>query len=287
VIFWQPFYRAVIFIVIAGRLFAPIQASNLWWREVLNSGHTVLFAFLFFVIYQQVKIRARGMRVFAVYLYAFLIAGLLGLLVEVLQAAGQRDFSLNDLVADFIGIVAGLSFLVAHTLLKAQRNKVVVMLFVISGIGFLLFGMSSVMRLSWHYVERANAFPVIMDFASNWSTSFVRLDKGRYPGVSIIEPESDWVNYHQLRLVIYSQSKRDIRLTLRVHDKAHNQERTDRFNMRLSILPGVNRFHVSLDDIQNAPIGRQLDMRNIAGVTLFTSKKEQWQQLEIKAISLE
>lgn len=41
----------VVVLMVAGLLFLPIAADNLWWREVFNSGHTALFLVISFVLY--------------------------------------------------------------------------------------------------------------------------------------------------------------------------------------------------------------------------------------------
>ncbi len=78
-------------------------------------------------------------------------------------------------------------------------------------LGFLFLGSASLFQISWHYIQRAQAFPVILEFNAAWSNSFVHFDKtemepssdkaggnnhlfhirfsaARFPGVSVIEP---------------------------------------------------------------------------------------------------
>jgi len=264
-----------------------MQTENLWWREVINSGHTVLFFFLFFIIYPQVKVRARSSNVLTVYLYVLIIGLLLGVVIEVLQSLSQRESSLNDLYSNFFGIMAGLCVHAAFTAKNIYYKKTIAALLIIASVSFLLLGITPLLRLSWHYIERAEAFPVIMDFDSSWSGSFVQYNEGRYPGVSIIEPEPDWSDYRKLRVSIHSVSERDISLVLRVHDKTHNQEHEDRFNMKLQIKPGFNEFQIPLIKIRQGPAGRELDMKNIAGIIVFSGRSKDWAQVQVGNLSLE
>ena len=284
---WKDLYKNIILVAVVVLLFAPVHTGNLWWREAINCGHTVLFVFLSFVIYSQVKARAHDSNVLIIYLYVLVIGLLLGIVIEVLQTLVQREASLNDLYGNFLGIMTGLCLLAVFTLKNIHHQKIIALLLILGSAGFLLVGMTPLMRLSWHYVERANAFPVIVDFNSNWSTSFIHYDKGKYPGVSVIEPEPDWSDYRMLHFSVHSVNEGDINLTLRVHDKMHNQEHSDRFNTKLLIRPGFNGFQIPLNAIRHGPLDRELDLKSIAGIILFSSKQEEWMQVEVSNISLE
>jgi hypothetical protein len=268
-------------------LFAPVQTNNLWWREAINSGHTVLFFFLSFIIYPQVKARAPNSTVLIIYFYVLVIGLLFGIVIEILQTLVQREASLNDLYGNFFGLMAGICLHAAFTVKKMHHQKMIAVLLVLASAGFLLLGITPLMQLSWHYLERANAFPEIIDFDSSWSSSFMHYDEGRYPGVSIIEPEPDWSGYSKLRVSIHSVSERDINLVLRIHDKTHNQEHADRFNMKLLARPGFNEFQIPLNMIRQGPVERELDMKNIAGIIVFSSRAEDWAQVQVGNLSLE
>jgi len=217
-----------------------------------------------------------------------LVAGLLlGLLIEVMQLLVHREASLADLYGNFLGLMSGLCLLGALKLKKLHQQKMIVVLLVISSVGFFSIGMTPLARLSWHYAHRADAFPVIIDFDADWSTSFVHHDKGRYPGVSVTEPEADWSDYQQLRFGIRSVSERDMTLILRIHDRAHNQEISDRFNKKLLVQPGRNDFKISLSEIRYGPTDRELDLKNIAGIILFAAKQDDWMLVEVSNFYLE
>ena len=304
------FHRVIGLVVIAALLFASVPANNLWWREALNSGHTLLFVFFSFVIHSQLSARQRFSNIFVLYLLVLIIGMLLGVAIEVLQSIGQREASLNDLYSDFLGMMAGLCLISLLELKKSHYQKFVSILVGIAATGFLLLGLNPLLQLSWHYIERHNAFPVIVDFDADWSSSFVRFngarmikvsafnqqgyhlhlvqfDVGDYPGISVIEPEPDWSNYHSLHLKVYSMDERDHYMVLRVHDEKHNLEHSDRFNKKLLIRPGLNEFSLSLNQIRYSPADRELDLKNISGLILFSSKREQPFQLSVSNISLE
>ncbi|MCK4709774.1 MAG: hypothetical protein KAU21_14230 [Gammaproteobacteria bacterium] len=280
-------YKTIILVAVVVLLFAPVRADNFWWREAINSGHTVLFVFLSLVIYSQLKARTPDSNILIIYLYVLVIGLLLGVVIEVLQTLVQREASLNDLYRNFLGIMTGLCLLAVFTLKNIRHQKIIAVLLILTSAGFLLLGLTPLMRLSWHYLERASAFPVIMDFDSNWSSSFMHYDTGKYPGISVIEPEPDWSDYRTLYFSVYSVNQDDINLILRVHDKMHSHELSDRFNMKLLIQPGFNEFQIPLNAIQYGPLGRDLDLKCIMGIILFSSKQEEWVQVEVSNISLE
>lgn len=302
-------YRNIAWVVVFCLLFAPLPVNTLWWREVFNSGHTVLFAVLSFVIYRRIKAATHFSNNLAVY-FLVLIAGIsFGILIELLQSFAQRDASLNDLYGDFFGLLAGVLLIAAYNLRDIRHKKLVAAFLVMVASSFMLLGMFSLIQLSWYSIERRNAFPVIVDFGADWSLRFVRFknvdtslrmspgrelalypvrfNRGEYPGISVIEPESDWSNYRLLRLNIFSEYEHDVAMSLRIHDDKHNQYFSDRFNMRLLIRPGLNRVEVPLDQVERGPVSRDLDMTNIAGIILFVAKVDEPVRLELGNIFLE
>jgi len=280
--------KVIILLTVVALLFSPpVHINNLWWHEVINSGHTVLFFFLSFIIYSRLKAIAPDSSVLIIYLYVIAIGILLGIVIEGLQTLVHREFGLNDIYGNLYGIMAGLCLHAFYKLKTIHHKNLLAAVMFVGSTGFLLAGLSPLMLLSWHYVERANAFPVVMDFDSSWARSFIRYNKKNYPGVSIIEPEPDWSGYRQLRLSLHSNNKHDVNLVLRVHDNMHNQKHSDRFNMKLLVQPGLNEFQISLNAMKYGPLERELNLNKIAGVILFSSKLEEWKKIEISNLSLE
>ncbi len=281
------FRRNVVLPVVLCLLFVPFPTGNLWWREAFNCSHTLLFAVLAFIIYRQIKATKYFSNFFAIYFIVLLVGASLGALTELLQNFVQRDASLNDFYRDILGLLAGLC-LIAVTDLKAVQHKklVIVLLITLSG-SLILTGVSPLIRLSWRYVEKYNAFPVILSFDAAWSESFIHFNRKAYPGISIIEPESDWTNYHALRLDVFSTAEKTILLTIRVHDDKHNQDFSDRFNVKLQMRPGMNRVEIPLSQIASGPDNRKLDLANIAGIGLFVSKLSDYNRLKMGDIFLE
>ncbi len=76
-------------------------------------------------------------------------------------------------------------------------------------------------------------------------------------------------------------------LTIRVHDAKHNQDFSDRFNIRLQIRPGLNEIEIMLSQVVRGPSDREPDLENVAGIGLFVQKQDDFDRLEIERIFLE
>lgn len=280
--------KYLVLLAITALLLLSLPSDNLWLRELFNAGHTVLFFIISFVLYSLLHDSQRFSDIKIVYLLVLLIGLLFGVTIEMLQGFLQRESSIDDIYRDFLGLMSGISALVLSRL-ASMPDKI--MLAVLSS-GLLFVGMFSFLQISLHYVQRSDAFPLIIEFEKKWATSFmrfnnavllvdanaegskpkmfrVRFDAGSYPGISIIEPEENWLSFNTLRFNVFSNNAADVELTLRIHDKEHNQNYDDRFNRSFNIQPGLNEIVVNLNEVQSGPAGRKLDMENIAGITLF------------------
>jgi hypothetical protein len=299
-------FSAIAVLIIMSLLFMPLTAANLWWREVFNSGHTVLFFFVSIGLYYWLNAAFRLSNSPIMYLIVLVTCLLLGIAIELLQGLLQREASVDDLYRNFFGIISGLGF-VSLRRQKVLWNKVLMAIIIF---GFLLPGAFPLFKISWHYIQRANALPVILDFNANWSASFIRFnnteielssvgsgdknqlfsirfDAGKFPGVAIIEPAPDWSAYSNLRFKVFSEHNKNKDLYVRIHDKNHDNNYQDRFNQKLVIHPGLNEIIIPLAQIEKGPLNRELDLANIAGLILFLSKVEQSQLLHISNISLD
>lgn len=116
-----------------------------------------------------------------------------------------------------------------------------------------------------------------------------RLDlrAGRYPGITLAEPYPDWRRYRRLVFTIVSDLDAPLPVSIRIHDAPHDHRYRDRFNRRLTVRPGTNRFAISLDDVRRAPAGRQMDMRRIRGVILYVPRLAQPTHLYLGPLRLE
>ena len=304
-------FRLVIFpllfvISVASILFVQLPGNSLLWRELQNTGHTILFVIMALAFMNML----RGFLPVALNkaLISYAIAGAVLVIVAVITELGQslthREPSLVDIARDFAGILIGLGLYSFTEPCVKDLSKQHCYVFRISILALssclLVVSLLPLLHLTFAYVQRNDAFPVIIDFQAAWIRPFMQLNQavltqatahdssaslneltdqqqvpqlvlnsGQYPGISIIEPYPDWSAYKTLTLSLYSMQVQAIKLVLRIHDSQHNQEYSDRFNQALTIMPGNNRFRIPLLSIEHAPAGRKMDMRHIANIMLF------------------
>lgn len=272
------------------------------WREAQNSGHTPLFGVLALLI--LIYLRSAGLpgpRSFLTqYGWAFVIALATGAGVEVVQWVLHRDADVQDVVRDFAGIsaflIAGAAFDPAW---RASLQRGIRTSLLLLGLVILAGAMTPLAHLSYTYVQRDRAFPLLVDFGAAWSYTFARgqsadvapatppaawrnmaghavgilaLYPGDYPGLVISEPAPDWSHYDYLEFSLYSPYSEAIAMELRINDQRHNNAYNDRYNLDLNITPGENLIRVPLQLVRMAPRGRQMDMQHIAEIILFYNK---------------
>lgn len=289
-------------------MFVQLPGSSLLWRELQNTGHTILFAVITLAFMGMLRgVRGDPVEVnkaYISYVYAGAILVIFAVLTELGQLFTHREPSLIDIVRDMAGIVIGLGVYASidtcfMPLWTRHRYLPRISMLILSSC-LLVVSLLPLLHLSFAYAQRNDAFPVIIDFQAAWVKPFLQLNQavlihaaapdslasmndradrqqvsqlilnnGKYPGVSITESYPDWSAYNMLTLDLYSLEDQTINLVLRIHDSQHNQEFSDRFNQVLTVIPGKNRFRVPLHQVEHAPAGRDMDMMHIASIMLF------------------
>ncbi|OZB20634.1 MAG: hypothetical protein B7X58_00645, partial [Marinobacter sp. 34-60-7] len=103
----------------------------------------------------------------------------------------------------------------------------------------------------------------------------LNLDTGAYSGASLNNFPGDWRGFDRLILELHNPSDAPLDMTLRIHDLTHDRGKqiyADRFNTRLALNPGNNRFEIDLERIANAPAQRPMDMSEVRRIGLFASR---------------
>jgi hypothetical protein len=293
---------AIALTIVVASTFGQLPGDSLLWRELQNTGHTVLFGALALAVLYILRERlpvARS-RPLSAYLIAVMASLVTGIGVEFAQLLTHRDPSFPDVLRDLAGILAALGFYAAIDprlvpVWRRQRAGLRTGAVVITGCLFLA-SLAPLGQLGIACLQRDAAFPVIIDFRAAWSGPFLQLthatlttvpapqqwasasgqrvarlvlQPAQYPGISVIEPSPDWSAFTYLDFTLYSDESRPFDLVLRIHDRLHNQDYSDRFNHALRIRPGKNVFRIPLATIREAPADRHLDLRQIAGIMLF------------------
>ncbi len=281
--------------------FAPTR----WFDTLENGGHVVFFGLL---AWWTVRVRLENMSsqvlYLRIYLWVWFAITLLGGVVELLQGLTGRDPSFNDLLNDGLG--AGLA-LVSHAKssralpdLSRRVRAVIVWLSVLALTAVL-------MPFAWTtaaYWQRWQQLPVLWQYRSPLDLYFthysrarlrppqrgdcapgdaavasgqamalrVPLDEEHYPGFNLDEVAPDWRGYRTVSVAFINPGKVALPITVRVHDRQHQNRVDDRFNRSFVVPPGPYTLTVPVQDIEHGPTQRLLDLGHIAGFMVFTAK---------------
>lgn len=290
--------------------------QSLAWLTFFNAGHAPLFgaialAVLQFLLATPLASRSRPL----LYGLALGLTILLGVFSELAQVGADRSSDPWDAMRDALGACSFL--MIAATfhpdaLFDSGAENRGRAIFRGAALALLIIAFAPSALVAHAYYERAAAFPALCDFAGTWETNFVatkhaRLEFTTLPRASggvtsaallsfepvpfatfkLVEPYPDWTGYQRLRLVAQSEFDRPIDLVLRVHDRRHNQEYSDRFNRTLTFQPGINEFTIPLAEIRSAPVSREMDLSAIRRLSLFAVAPKQRFSLYLLELSLD
>jgi len=266
--------------------------SHFFVRTLLNFGHIPLFGVVSLVLLKLIKEEHRRAPTCANFVAAGLLTLLLGFGVECIQTIiPGKQFETDDLLFDLLGAAGFLSvaFVRSHREIPASARRAVLI-----GVSLLMLAAFLPVAVStFDAVRMYRDFPVIASFEKNtelsrWqgnnasirlaernpttgkSCMEVRLDPGEYPGINTRNLVRDWSPYDLLLFDVYLQGDQPLSLTVRIDDKAHNQQFEDRYNVRFLLRPGLNRVKIQLIDLVNAPKGRTMDLKSIVALYIFT-----------------
>jgi hypothetical protein len=267
----------------------PSPTSTPLLPAVWNLGH-ILFFVLFTIWLRQDFALLRddpGLLKFIIYSLAVLIVGLA---IEWAQYGFDRNPDWHDVWRDLLGAGLAWSFLSR----RCGVSKVLLGLLIV----FLAAELFLVVGVAWTDRKIQNQLPVISELETeadvkHWtgavSLSHVVAARGTaslkiqfsttlYSGTGLKNLPRDWRGYQWLAFEIFNPGADQLRLTIRINDKIHDQQGyryDDRFNKRLFVDPGWNHFEIPLDDIQSAPKERKMDLKNVIGLGLFTTELDQ------------
>ncbi len=272
------------------------------WDAVFDAGHVPLFGLLALAALQVIRARAPEMAPRRVWWAAFLVTLAIGAGTELIQfLQPNREPSFSDLARDAAGAAAFLlvaaavpRFVGGTTPVSTRGGRATAL--AAAAVLATMAG-AALATVTAVLAERRAAMPTLAAFDGSWwerrlleehdsrvipgdrpahlpagfGEPLARLEllPGTYPGIAIDEPYPDWRGYRRLVFTVVSDLDAPIRLTIRVHDAAHDQRSADRFNRGLQVAPGVNRFAIPLDAIRLAPDRREMDMTRIRGIIIF------------------
>lgn len=266
-------------------------------KELWNFGHIIFFAIAayLFLFWSNARFPKR----FLWQLFAVLSGSILfGVTIEFIQYGLSRNPDYQDLIRNVLGALLGLLWFLSVSREKTPRSRVTkrtwftLALVVFVGLVGQFYTLALVVLDEW---RARTDFPVLADFespmeqgrwgggavyelsqnfASGGSSSLkIKLGTQQYSGVGLKYFPCDWRGYDQLNFDVFNSEAEPIKLTLRIHDNNHRQQKqrySDRFNRSFIVLPGKNSIEVDLVDVQAAPETRTLDLSAVQGVGMFT-----------------
>jgi hypothetical protein len=286
-------------------LFASLPQTTILWRLLHDTAHAPVFGALAVVL---LALRRRPGPHYAArdYAWSWVLAAALGGAVELVQIPIGRDAEWVDLLRDGLGALTGLGLAAGIGLARGAADGWRRWLLA-AGIAA---GLALAAPVAWAlaaYHERHAQFPVIADFDSRLDLYFVsggpnarrtrvagavapalrvELGSGLYPGVTFEEPWPDWSGSDRLEIDVTNAGSAPLGITVRVHDRRHDQAYEDRYNEHFVLAPGRQRLVVPLERIARAPRTRRLDLQAVAGIVIFADAGEAGRILLLHRIAL-
>lgn len=212
--------------------------------------------------------------------------------VEVAQGAMGRYPSFDDVGRDIIGCLIALFFMFPKRLsldqsLRRLLQTATLVLFLIA-----LIPVSRAIIDEWTAWRQ---FPVLADFETpfeleRWSGNAglsvdetiafsgraslrIDLNTDQYSGPALHYFPGNWQGWRCISFSIYNPDREPVRLTCKINDHRHDisgYRYEDRFNRSLIIKSGWNSIQIPMQDVENAPMDRKMDLKHITEFNLFT-----------------
>lgn len=280
---------ALVFLLTAV-VFLETPRGQEFFHVLQKLGHSVTFGIVALLVLSFLRSRRRSLLADCGIAMGVTVA--LGALTEVAQIYSHRDPSIVDVLRDSLGAAAALAA-VSWTTSRSIPAALVCSVSV-------LLVMTPMAVCLAAYANRDLRYPVIWQFSSpldmyftgeggeglarikepaRWQRGpeeewalYIPLRSAGTPGAGLTEVYPDWTGRSRLLVDVTNPMPSPVQLTLRIEDREHNQEYTDRFNADYVIAAGTRqRISIALRQIESSPRGRRMDMRHVAKLVLFRS----------------
>jgi hypothetical protein len=287
---------ALLLMAMLGAFFVPLEfpVDTDYWRTLMDVSHLpffALFTLLAFPFFAGLRWPHQRKCKFA-----FGIAALVSILVELIQPSFGRSQSMVDQVYGITGAMLGLVLLLLWP--HRREGKAV------AGMALLVLVFGGVVAGPvWrkHQVRqlRAGQFPVLGSFERveetqlwrpnyfsytgkghyNLTTNFVSqggfalavdASVGGWPGVDFDAGDTSWIGFSDFAFDLFNPASNFI-LRLRIDDDGDCSTYARRYNHELLIEKGWNRIAIPVEDIRTGPTERELNLGAMRRVVLFIS----------------
>jgi hypothetical protein len=308
---------AVVIGLCAAVVFADVAGTSRLLHVLQKLAHPLIFGVVALLLLALLRRDSRdgppAQRELAL---AFGGAVALGALTELLQILVKRDPALIDVGRDAVGALFALSLAAGwrQKQTSGRSTASTAALFSVALVcAVLVFAPLVHWIAAWRHREAA--FPVIVDFSSPLDLYFlgtrngdlrrlslpmgggapstvwalrVPLDYLPWPGVAVDEPHADWRGYQALMMDLENPTAVNLPLSLRVHDRSHNDEFRDLFNREFTLDARTRQtLRFPLVEIEAAPAGRRLQLQAVAGLMIYRSDRQSGGEFRVYRIWLQ
>jgi VanZ family protein len=300
-------YLALLFAAALAFVYVEPPDTTLFWDGVFDAGHTLLFAGVMSLTLRFIRQMLPALAHAPALAFAItLVLALLSEGVQLLQPT--RNPNAADVLRDVAG---GLLAWLLHGAARpgiARRHA-----WALRAGAALILGAAAVQLLLvlQVYAQRDSAFPTLARFdGSRWENRLLRwgnaslmavppgqgaaesparlaLQPGPTAGLTVRETFPDWTQYHRLVFGVRTTVNTPVELTIRVFDRFYRGGDQNAFVRKVTISNQPQRIEILLTDIRSGPQRRELDLRNVRGVSLFVWRLQQPLELQLEPLRLE
>ncbi len=267
----------------------PGYYSSRSFRHFWDLGHLLYFALLTGLLLRWSPVARLSL--VRQWIIILLITLLLGASIELLQIGTTRSPDIWDVLRDLIGSLLALVFGSSGPKLQPANWRFSLRFFVLA------LALAQLWPLANSLTDEAIArhqFPLLSGFETpfeidRWSgntglsvETVPSISAGKllklsfttkqYSGVSLNYFDGDWTSARALKIIVYNPDANPLRITCRIHDLRHadgNEEFEDRFNRSYVLRQGWNHIEIDLNEVQQSPATRDMDMSRIRGLGIF------------------
>lgn len=283
-------------------LLAPLPAEARFVRALIDMGHAPLFATLAVIVLLACRqLAGRHFYRWAVIAWGLLIA--FGWASEVAQGYTGRGPSLQDALANTVGASAGVLWYLSRQSTWRWLGLALAGALLLVGEAYPLSNFGDTL---WQYYQ----MPVIATFESptelfRWQSNRstigrvrehategtwalrIDLEPSQHPGAAMDSPPANWSGYEELLVDLFLADGPPVTLVVKVEDRWHNHDPSDRFERRFKLGPGPQTLRFSLADIAAAPADRELDLQNVSFVQFYVVQLTEPRTLYLDHIRLQ
>lgn len=278
----------------------PDWNANPLIKSLWNLGHNLFFLLLTLVI--RLYLGVGGWRQI---LTITLGIALVGLAVEYLQGLVDRQFDWRDLLRNLAGAWAVLAW---QGWRGAGAWSLTIARVLVAGLW--ITQLVPIIDDAREQYRISNQLPLLSALEHpqalrHWSGDavlaqrpspgggtalMVQFQTGRFSTAWLNNFPRDWRGFERLSFQLFNPGRKALGLSLRINDARHDSHsfaHTDRFNIRLQVAPGRNRYRIDLSDIAAAPATRGMDMDRVSRLGFFTGGLDRPRILYVEDLRLE